>query len=160
MVVQPTALLGGRIHPRTRVSGSQVIVPNLRGVRVLAVDDDQDALSMLREILEATGAEVSIAGSAAQALDTLTTFRPDVLVADLGMPSMDGFELIAEVRKNNDHIVRDVPAAALTAYARSEDRVKALRSGFQIHLSKPIDPSELMAAIAALAKRTDINARS
>jgi CheY-like chemotaxis protein len=76
-----------------------------------------------------------------------------VLVADLGMPQMDGFELIARIRRSADAAVRDVPAAALTAYARSEDRAKALRSGFQLHLSKPIDPAELMTAIAALARR-------
>jgi CheY-like chemotaxis protein len=78
---------------------------------------------------------------------------PDVLVADLGMPQIDGFQFIDRVRRHRDARVRDVPAAALTAYARSEDRMKTLRAGFQIHLAKPIDPAELVTTIAALAKR-------
>ena len=78
---------------------------------------------------------------------------PDVIVADLGMPQVDGFQFIDRVRRHRNARVRDVPAAALTAYARSEDRMKALRAGFQIHLAKPIDPAELVTTIAALAKR-------
>jgi PAS domain S-box-containing protein len=135
-------------------------IPDLREVRILAVDDDHDALTMVREILESTGAKVSVAHSAGEALDTLQIVKPDVLVADLGMPHMDGFELISRVRGNADRSVSNVPAAALTAYARSEDRAKALRSGFQLHLSKPIDPAELMAAIAALAKRSGSSGQS
>jgi CheY-like chemotaxis protein len=76
-----------------------------------------------------------------------------VLLLDLGMPQMTGFELIERIRRSDDPRVRTLPAAALTAYARSEDRTKALRSGFQLHLAKPVDPAELMAAIAALAQR-------
>ena len=78
---------------------------------------------------------------------------PDVLLADLGMPQMNGFDLIDRVRRSERPAIKDIPAAALTAYARSEDRTKALRSGFQIHLAKPVDPAELMAAMAALARR-------
>ena len=78
---------------------------------------------------------------------------PDVVVADLGMPQVDGFQFIDRVRRHHSARVRNVPAAALTAYARSEDRMKALRAGFQIHLAKPIDPAELVTTIAALAKR-------
>jgi CheY-like chemotaxis protein len=129
-------------------------VPQLRGVRILAVDDDRDALTLVREILEATGATVVTADSAMQALESLERSQPDVLLADLGMPQMNGFQLIDRVRRSERREIRDIPAAALTAYARSEDRTKALRSGFQIHLAKPIDPGELMAAIAALAKRS------
>ena len=127
----------------------------LNGVRVLVVDDDPDALAMVREILEAAGADVSVAPSAIDALDVVGSVRPDVLVADLGMPRVDGFELIARVRMAPDAAVRGVPAAALTAYARSEDRLKALRSGFQMHLAKPIDPIELTAAVAELAHRVE-----
>jgi hypothetical protein len=76
-----------------------------------------------------------------------------VLVTDLAMPRVDGFQLIERVRGHHNPLVRHVPAAALTAYARSEDRVKALRSGFQIHLAKPIDPSELVTAVASIAHR-------
>jgi PAS domain S-box-containing protein len=142
-----------RPHPQAPSAPAPIQIPDLREVRILAVDDDLDALAMVREILETTGAQVSVAHSAGEALDALQIVKPHVLVADLGMPQMDGFELISRVRRNTDRAVRDVPAAALTAYARSEDRAKALRSGFQLHLSKPIDPAELMAAIAALARR-------
>jgi len=74
-------------------------------------------------------------------------------VADLGMPLMDGFELIQQLRTSGDAAARGIPAAALTAYARSEDRAKALKSGFEMHLAKPIDPAELIAAVKALARR-------
>jgi CheY-like chemotaxis protein len=129
-------------------------MPDLRQVRVMVIDDDVDTLEMIREILEATGAEVGVADSAMSAMALAATFRPDVLVTDIGMPHMDGFDLIDEIRRSGDETLRNVPAAALTAYARSEDRLRALRSGFQIHLAKPIDPAELMAAVASLAKGT------
>ncbi len=127
-------------------------MPDLRGVHVLVVDDDQDALNMAREIIEAAGGRVSTADSAAAALETIDTLLPDVIVSDIGMPRMDGFELIAEIRRSGNLAVRTVPAAALTAYVRSEDRARALRSGFQTHLAKPIDPAELLTAVAVLAK--------
>jgi CheY-like chemotaxis protein len=76
------------------------------------------------------------------------------MIADLGLPRMDGFELIRQIRRHANPQVRDIPAAALTAYARSEDRTLALQAGFQLHLAKPIDPSELMAAVAALTRRS------
>jgi signal transduction histidine kinase/CheY-like chemotaxis protein len=156
MIVKPEAPIGDLPHQQASDQDRRISVPDLQGVRVLAVDDDQDALNMVQEILEAGGADVAVALSARQALDMLRTLRPDVLVSDLGMPSMDGFELIAEVRKSREPAVREVPAAALTAFARSEDSAKALRNGYQLHLSKPIDPEELMAAIAVLTKRTDV----
>lgn len=74
-------------------------------------------------------------------------------MADLGLPLMDGFELIQRLRASQDAALRDIPAAALTAYARSEDRAKALRSGFEMHLAKPVDPAELIAAVKALSRR-------
>ena len=128
-------------------------MPQLHGIRILAVDDDRDALALVREILEATGATVSTADSAqARARCDLERTTPDILLADLGMPQMSGFELIDRVRRSDDAAIRAIPAVALTAYARSEDRTRALRSGFQLHLAKPVDPGELMAAMAALAK--------
>ena len=125
----------------------------LDGIRVLAVDDDADARAMVREILEAAGAHVTTVDSAESALEEIARVRPDALLADLGMPGVDGFELIARVRSSPDAEIRQVPAAALTAYARPEDRTKALGSGFQIHLAKPIDPAELIAAVALLARQ-------
>jgi CheY-like chemotaxis protein len=76
-----------------------------------------------------------------------------VLIADIGMPRMDGFELIARIRASGEAAIREIPAAAPTAFARSEDRVRAMRSGFEVHLSKPIEPGELIAAAATLARR-------
>ena len=138
---------------RTSGSASADYSTRLDGIHVLAVDDDHDALSLVREILETAGARVTTAGSAREALDAIEAARPDVLVADLGMPTLSGFDLISRVRRLPDQALRHIPAAALTAYARSEDRVKAFQSGFQIHLAKPIDPVELIAAIATLAGR-------
>jgi PAS domain S-box-containing protein len=155
MIVHPEAYEGPRLHPRSERARPPIAVPDLSGVRVIAVDDDRDALRLVREILEAAHADVLIADSAEHALALLERVSADVLVADLGMPHMDGFELIARVRRATTPQVRDIPAAALTAYARSEDRTKALRAGFHLHLAKPIDPGELMAAVASLAKRID-----
>ena len=118
---------------------------------ILVVDDDQDALALSREILEATGATVTT-DSGPEALEKLRRGRANLLITDLAMPRMDGFELIERVRSREDIRVREIPAAALTAFARSDDRV--LQSGFQVHLSKPIDPVELMAAAATLARST------
>ena len=143
-----------REHPQAPRDDKHIAVPQLNGVRILAVDDDRDALALVREILEATGATVTTAESATQALDALERMTPDVLLADLGMPQMSGFDLIDRIRRSERPELRELPAAALTAYARSEDRTKALRSGFQLHLAKPVDPGELMAAMAALAKRS------
>jgi CheY-like chemotaxis protein len=157
MIVHPEAYQEQRLHPRSERGGEPISVPDLNGVRVIAVDDDRDALRLVREILEVTHADVLTADSAEQALALLERQAADVLVADLGMPKIDGFELIARVRRAIDPRVRDIPAAALTAYARSEDRTKALRAGFQLHLAKPIDPGELMAAVASLAKRVQVD---
>jgi CheY-like chemotaxis protein len=96
---------------------------------------------------------VTTANSAEDALRAMETEPPHVLITDLGMPRVDGFQLIERIRRHHNPLVHRVPAAALTAYARSEDRVKALRAGFQVHLAKPIDPAELVTAIGALAQR-------
>jgi CheY-like chemotaxis protein len=142
-----------RVHPAAPQGVGLLRVPRLEGVRILVVDDDRDALALSREILEVTGARVTTADSAQDALDKLGQDGADVLIADIGMPVMDGFDLIARVRASDDAAVRDIPAAALTAFARSEDRARAMRSGFEVHLSKPIEPGELMAAAAMLARR-------
>ena len=140
-------------HPGTdRQPISTEVAPRLDGVRVLAVDDEPDSLNLLRAVLENVGAEVTIAGSGRAALDTLPRVSPDVLLADIGMPGMDGLQLIRAVRQL-DEPWRNLPAAALTAYARSQDRVTSLASGFQMHLAKPIDPVELIVAVASLVAR-------
>ena len=142
-----------RVHPSSVAAAQVIPITDLRGVNVLAVDDDVDAVTLIAELLEAAGARVSTARSADDALRAMDMAAPQVLVTDLGMPHVDGFQLLDRVRAHPNPLVRRVPAAALTAYARSEDRVKALRAGFQIHLSKPIDPTELLAAVASLSKR-------
>jgi PAS domain S-box-containing protein len=127
-------------------------VPRLDGVHVLAVDDEPDSLNLLRAVLEGAGAIVATARSAREALDALQTHPRDVIVADVGMPEMDGLQFIRAVRQLEEP-VRSTPAAALTAYARSRDRITSLASGFQMHLVKPIDPLELIVAISTLVPR-------
>jgi signal transduction histidine kinase/CheY-like chemotaxis protein len=142
-----------REHPR--VSRLEVLpaLGGLTGVRVLAIDDEPDALGLLKVVLETAGAEVITATSARDALDRIAIIHPSVLVVDVGMPEMDGLQFIAQLRQCPQADLRDLPAAALTAFARSEDRTKALRAGFEMHLSKPIDPGELVASVARLARR-------
>jgi len=127
-------------------------VPRLDGIHVLAVDDEPDSLTLLQAVLEGAGARVTATGSASGALEALRSQRADVIVADIGMPGMDGFQLIRAVRQLEGRAA-STPAAALTAYARSQDRVTSLTSGFQMHLVKPIDPVELIVAVSALAGR-------
>jgi PAS domain S-box-containing protein len=153
MIVHPIRHEGPRVHPRSGGIAGTTAVPNLDGLSVLAVDDEADALSLVSDLLQAAGARVTTARSAGDALARLDTEVPDVIVADLGMAHMDGFQFIGRVRRHSNSRVREIPAAALTAYARAEDRMRALRAGFQIHLAKPIDPAELVTTIAALAKR-------
>jgi PAS domain S-box-containing protein len=127
-------------------------IPRLDGLQVLAVDDEVDSLGLLRAALESAGASVTTAESAEAALAILRQQTPDVMIADIGMPGMDGLQLIRSVRAL-DVPARAIPAAALTAYARSQDRITSLTSGFQMHLVKPIDPLELIVAVATLAPR-------
>jgi CheY-like chemotaxis protein len=153
MIVHDGGLRERREHPRTETRAPLTTLGNLAGVRVLAIDDEEDALGLLRAVLEAAGAEVTTLGSAMDALQRIPELAPDVLVVDLGMPQMDGFEFIGRVRSSEQVAVRDIPAAALTAFARSDDRTKALQSGFEMHLAKPIDPGELVASVATLVRR-------
>ncbi len=156
-VALPISTRPQRGLPPRPTTGNTSAVPDvvLAGVRVFVVDDDKDALMLMREVLEAAGAIVSEAPSATGALSMLADASPDVIVTDLGMPGMDGYAFIGEVRRSPIEKLRTLPAAALTAYARSEDRTRTLRSGFQMHLSKPIDPGELVAGVAALVGRRD-----
>lgn len=126
---------------------------NLAGKRILVVDDDDDARILMTRVLKEFGADVRDAGSVAQALSVISGFKPDVLVSDIGMPVLDGYDLIRRVRSLG-YTEESLPAIAVTAFARPEDRERVLRYGYQFHLGKPIAPSELIAAIAGLvAKR-------
>jgi CheY-like chemotaxis protein len=126
----------------------------LQGLHVLVVDDDEDARRLVRTVLESCEAGVTTVSNAADALSALQSSRPDVLISDLGMPVEDGYSLIHKVRALSPEQGGQTPAAALTAYARVEDRLQVLRSGFQIHLPKPIEPAELVAVVANLAQLT------
>jgi len=129
--------------------------PELIGLRVLVVDDEADTCELLQAILEGCGAQVKTASSAAAALEEVKEEVFDVLVSDIGMPEEDGYSLLAKVRALSKERGGKVPAAAaLTAYASEADRIRVLQSGFQIHVPKPISPSELVAVVANLAGRT------
>ena len=117
---------------------------------MLAVDDEPDSLDLLRAILESAGATVETAVSGPDALETIRWAQPDVVVADIGMPGMDGLQLVRALRQM-DEPLRSTPAAALTAYGRSQDQVTSVASGFQTHLVKPVDPLELITAVSSLA---------
>jgi CheY-like chemotaxis protein/two-component sensor histidine kinase len=123
----------------------------LDGVRVVLIDDDDDGRAMLTILLELAGAEVAAAGSVHEALALLDTMRPDVIVSDVGMPDEDGFALIRRVRAREVEGGGRVPAIALTGYVRPEDRARLLAAGFQQHLRKPLEPGEIVGAIASLA---------
>ena len=123
--------------------------PSLRGISVLVVDDEADSRHLARTILEDQGARVTTAASAAEGREFMAADAPDVLVCDIGMPVEDGYDFIMDLRRRG----LKMPAIALTAYARAEDRVKAFRAGFDHHLSKPVEPTELLASITRLAGR-------
>jgi signal transduction histidine kinase len=128
--------------------------PSLKGLRVLVVDDEPDTRRLLRTVLEQCGSEVTTAGSAAEAFAAFTESKPDVLISDIGMPEEDGYELIGKLRATEVGHDARIPAIALTAYARVEDRIRALNAGFQVHVPKPIEPVELIAVVASLSGRT------
>jgi signal transduction histidine kinase/ActR/RegA family two-component response regulator len=129
------------------------VTERLSHVTVLAVDDDADSLQLLDEILSSAGATVLCASSAAAGLRLLDIQLPDVIVSDLGMPGRDGFDFIKSVRQRGQSRGGAVPAAALTAYVRPADRLRALAAGFQMHLGKPIDPEMLVQAVDQLRSR-------
>nr|WP_325170111.1 response regulator [Noviherbaspirillum pedocola] len=127
----------------------------LRGIRVLAVDDDPDTAAIMSRVLSAYGAQVDTARNADEALALLTAAdRFDVLLSDIGMPGQDGYGLIARVREL-PRPQGDIPAASVTAFARGRDRERALMAGFDAHLTKPVEPGELIAVVLALLKRRD-----
>jgi PAS domain S-box-containing protein len=125
---------------------------SLAGIRLLVVEDETDASEFLKRLLQDYGATVVIATSGREALDALTTERPDILISDIGLPEMDGYQLMEKVRQRGTSEGGGIPAIALTAFARSEDRTRALLAGYQAHLAKPIESSELVATIASFAE--------
>jgi PAS domain S-box-containing protein len=129
-------------------------LPSLAGVRVLAVDDEEDALGFIQFLLEQSGATVVSAASTAAALEALQHTKPDILISDIGMPKQDGYFLLNQVRLLPAEQGGTIPAIALTAYAREEDRQQVLAAGFQQHLTKPVEPSHLITAVAALLQQS------
>jgi PAS domain S-box-containing protein len=125
----------------------------LDDLKILAVDDEADTRELLQAVLEQCGAEVKVVRSAQEALEQIGRFKPDVLVSDIGMPEEDGYELIRQVRRLPPEAGGTIPAVALTAYARAEDRLRVLREGYQMHVPKPVELAELVAVIASLVQR-------
>jgi len=145
-----------RQHPRaTSFASAPTEHPSLDGVTVLAVDDEPDARELLRRILEECGARVVLAASADDGLAAVRRERPDMIVSDIGMPGKDGYSFIRNVRQLSADEGGRTPAAAFTAFARAEDRMRALHAGFQTHLAKPADAAELTAVVASLATRRE-----
>ncbi len=128
---------------------------NLKCIKVLVIDDEIDAQELVKRILEEYGANVLTASSVEEALELVQTCKPDVVVSDIGMPGKDGYDFIRALRKLPLEIGGDIPAAAVTAFARFEDRIHALRSGYQTHVAKPVEAAELIAVVASLAGRLD-----
>jgi signal transduction histidine kinase/CheY-like chemotaxis protein len=147
--------VGSELNPRTSTGAHPKVHVELRGLRLLAVDDDEDSRRLLQSVLETAGASVTLASSVDEAMEAFDREVPDVLLSDIGMPGKDGLELIRLVRARSPERGGKVPAAALTAYARGTDRTRVLSAGFLMHLPKPIEPDELVAVVASLARFTD-----
>ncbi len=129
---------------------------DLSGLRILLVEDQWDSRELMAEILRSAGSEVTAVGSAPEAMEALATLRPDVVVSDIGMPGEDGYSLVRRIRQIPDDSRRSVPAIAVSAYAREEDRIRSISAGFQMHLAKPFEPVELIAAVGRLARRREV----
>jgi CheY-like chemotaxis protein len=144
-----------REHPATSIPAQmhQEACRQLAGVRVLVVDDEPDARALIKRLLEDCKAVVFTAASAVEAVELLQAEQPDVLVSDIGMPNEDGYTFIQRVRALGADRGGNIPAVALTAYARAEDRVRSIRAGFQMHVPKPVEPAELITMVASLAAR-------
>ncbi|MGQ0546542.1 MAG: ATP-binding response regulator [Betaproteobacteria bacterium] len=146
---------GERIHPASSASAAPFVPADLSGISVLIVDDQPDARETLARVLAECGANVMHTASASDALRLIEEHRPHVLVTDIGMPGMDGYELLRRVRALPAARGGALPAVALTAFARSEDRTRALRAGFRAHIAKPVDASELVATLVSVTGRLD-----
>jgi len=145
---------GSRVHPAARdLLPANDITDRLDGLSILVVDDEPDTRELLKQGLEYCGAKVRVAGSATEALDELKTSLPDILISDIGMPGADGYDLIREVRKLPVARGGKIAAISLTAYTRIEDRLQALRAGYDMHVPKPVELAELVAVAASVARR-------
>jgi signal transduction histidine kinase/CheY-like chemotaxis protein len=144
----------GRQHPNAHgIIGTERVDIDLSGVTILVVDDEADARDMLERVLAECSARVMTAASAEEALALIRIDPPHVLISDIGMPDVDGYELLKRAHALGQSTQTALPAIALTAFARSEDRTRALRAGFLMHLSKPVHAAELLASVASVTKR-------
>ena len=147
---------GSRVHPAARdLLPANDCTDRLDDLRILVVDDEADTRDLLRQGLEYCGAKVQGVGSATEAVNALESFAPDILISDIGMPGVDGYDLIREVRKLPVNRRGKIPAIALTAYTRVEDRLQALRAGYDMHVPKPVELAELVAVAASLVRRNN-----
>ena len=121
-------------------------------MKILVIDDEPDARHLVERVLLQCGAAVHTADCADEGLAGIAAQRPDIVISDIGMPGKDGYEFIRELRRLGSSSGGRTPAIALTAFARSEDRTRALMAGYQVHLSKPIEPHELVATVVSLAR--------
>lgn len=124
---------------------------SLKGLRLLVIDDNEDNLFLVSFILEEYGVEVITAASASEGFDIFTQTKPDILISDITLPSEDGYSLMWRIRNLKPEQGALVPAIALTASARDEDRIRSLKAGFQMHIQKPVEPDELVERVTALA---------
>jgi len=154
LISTTTAVQGdeARVHP-TLGGDSSNALPSLAGLRILVVDDEPEAREIVSAILGEAGAEVATAANARQALDLVIRWKPNVLISDIGMPNEDGYELIRKIRALSPENGGQIPAVALTAFARTQDRLKVLSAGYQMHVPKPVEPVELATVVASLTKR-------
>jgi CheY-like chemotaxis protein len=152
-IVHPEGKAPDRVHPTHPSPTDQSLLPTLDGVHILVVDDEPDSRELIHRVLLERGASVALAASGAEALRLLTVSNPDLLLSDIGMPEMDGYQLMRRIRAG-ERQGRRLPALALTAFARSEDRKRALLAGYQSHLAKPFDVAELVIVLAGLVGRT------
>jgi len=143
-----------RVHPTVGDGVPFESAPSLAGIRVIVVDDEADSREFIVALLEQCGAQVTAVASAREAIEAVSQVKADVLVSDIGMPEEDGYSLIRKVRTLSAEQGGKIPAVALTAYARAEDRTRAIAEGFQMHIPKPVEPAELATVVASLAKIT------
>ena len=153
VVKLPLMVAGVREHAVAQAKGGPPESPSLVGIRILVVDDDPAAVELVQEVLAQAGGEVRGTVTAEEALRVLEQWRPDVLVSDIEMPGEDGYTLIRKIRALSPERGGKTAAVALTAFGRPEDRIRSLMAGFNIHVSKPVDPDELTAIVASLAGR-------
>ncbi|HEX5731572.1 MAG TPA: GAF domain-containing protein [Blastocatellia bacterium] len=149
----PLAMESERVHSSVSETAAIHSPAALDGLRVMVVEDEADARELLMAMLTQYGAEVKTSSSTGEALEMLEQYKPDVLVSDIGLPGEDGYVLIKKVRALDPERGGRIPAVALTAYARAEDRIRALTAGFQMHVPKPVEPTELVIVIASLSGR-------